>query len=161
DADVVAPGAREVLLAGPQDQVWADCLTSPANHWRQMCGENLTPQNGERLSRPFGTSMHPVLRGAWHSEDSVYVSVGVSDGLQRGSMGLPTGEQSHLELQSGDGATLGTAAGTYASFRGADDPGRYRLIQELDMVPGALSSMRSARTAWEFTTAPPGEDDQF
>src|SRR5690606_12961137 len=149
-SDVATPGTREVLVKGAEGAGWLDCLTSAANDSRQQCSDELTLRTGDRLTRPFGATMHPGARQAWHREESVFVSVGVSDGLHRGTMGLNTVAQSRLELQTPDGATVGTADGTYAYFRGVEEAGRYRLVQELEMVPGGLSSMTGARTVWEF-----------
>ncbi|USQ79656.1 S8 family serine peptidase [Ornithinimicrobium faecis] len=159
EAEVATPGEREVLLALPEDHVWIECLRPAANDFRQLCSDDLHPSTGQTWDHAFAPTLHPVLGAAWHSADSIYLSTGFSDGLHRGPLGLSTVLDSRLELQDTDGTTLGVAEGTYAYFRDQDQPGRFRLVQDLDLVPGEVSALTHAQTTWEFASRPPEDGE--
>jgi hypothetical protein len=154
--EVTSPGSREVLVAGPESHVWVECLTAPANDMRQMCDAGAQLADGQQLRRSFGATMHPLLRETRHSVESLFVSAGVTDGRHESVFGRGTVEDQTLELQTLDGTTLGTADDSFAYFRFGERGGRFRLVHDVQTVPGQLSSMTEARTVWEFTSAPPG-----
>lgn len=160
-AEVTTPGVREVLLHAPEGQPWAECLTAAGNDHRQLCGAVPELGEGDRARRPFAATLHPIVKEAWHSADSLHVSVGASDGVHDGPLGVTAVAASTLELRDADDAVLDTVEGTFAYFRGRTEPGRFRLVQELEAVPGEFSPMTRARTVWEFSSRPPGEDDGF
>ena len=154
--EVQAPGEREVQTFTGGDASWEECLHAPANANYGLCSPARQLDPGEELTRPFGTTMHPLVRSSRHSLESLYASVGVTDGLHAGSLDLGAVQKSVLHLETADGTPVGSADGTYAYFPTGDLEGRFRLSHDLKMTPGALSSMSSARTVWEFDSAPPG-----
>lgn len=161
ESELATPGEREVLVAMPEDQVWMQCFRAAANDWRQLCGPQEVLQSGEHRTERFAATLHPVLRSAWHSEDTLFVSAGFSDGAHTGSFGLNTIAGSRLELQDAGGNTLESVADTYGYFRGRTEAGRFRLVQDLELVAGEVSDLSAVRTEWTFTTRPAGNDDGF
>ncbi|WP_162802176.1 S8 family peptidase [Ornithinimicrobium murale] len=153
--DVPTPSEREVLVAMPEDHLWVECFRALSNDGRQLCSDDVHAEGGSAVERPFAATLHPVLRAAWHSADSIYVSAGFSDGLHHGSAGLNTVQHSRLELQDVDGTTLDVLEGTYAYFRDQDQPGTFRLVQDLDLVPGEVSALSHVQSAWVFQSRPP------
>lgn len=145
-------------MAGPEDQPRSECLQGGIG-WGRLCDDGLLLQDGQTLTRHFGETMHPVVHAAWQNDDTIYASTGISDGVHQGSVRTEVVQHSRLELQDETGSTLGAVAGTYGYFRGIQQAGSFRLVHDLELLPGMASSVTRAHTEWEFSSRPPGPDD--
>lgn len=159
--EVQTPGEREVMTFTDSDALWEECLHAPGNGGETQCSPVQHLGAGEQLTRAFGATMHPQVRSSRQSLESLYASVGVTDGLHIGGLDLGPVRESVLHLETGDGTPVGSADGTFAYFPTGELEGRFRLRHDLEMTPGALSSMTSAHTVWEFDSSPPGADSGY
>ncbi|HEU4946800.1 MAG TPA: S8 family serine peptidase [Kribbella sp.] len=158
--EIDVPSTTSMLMTASPAVLWSHTLTLPDQWTPGLRAPYRSYAEGERVSEVWGDGLHPGMYEAFHSQYSLYIEVGVSDGEHVGfSPPAESLESSRLTLHLGDDL-IGTTEGQTGWFDIADRGGHFRLEQQSTFTKDALPIARTATTTWEFDSHPPSDPFQ-
>ncbi len=157
---VAVPSKRVELLSADPAARWNQCLTfTPARTTRLCDRENLPFPAGAKISRSFGTAIHPDAFAASHTPTYLFADIGVADALHDGKLPASAYRSRKLKLFR-DGALVGETGNGSTYFQIPDGSGRFRLEQTWSLDAANYPVSTEASTVWNFTSAPPPDPTQ-
>lgn len=152
---VQVPSKQVELLTADPGAEWNQCLTVTATSTTNLCDrENLPFPAGARVERTFGVAVHPTIFAASHTPTYLFVDIGVADAFHHGKPVAAAVKNRRLALYR-NGVLVNEVSAGSSYFGIPNGSGTFRLEQSWELDPAVFPSSSSAKTTWNFASAPP------
>ncbi|GAA1569998.1 hypothetical protein GCM10009789_24450 [Kribbella sancticallisti] len=152
---VAVPSTRVELLTADPAAKWNQCLTFTPTSTTRLCGrENLALPTGAKISRSFGTAIHPDAYAASHTPTYLFADVGIADAYHHGKLPAAAYKSRKLKLFR-DGALVGETGNGSTYFQIPNGSGNFRLEHTWSLDAANYPVSTEASTVWTFASAPP------
>ena len=152
---VQVPSKQVELLTASPGAEWNQCLTVTTASTTDLCDrQNLPFTPGAKVSRSFGVVVHPAVNMASHTPTYLYIDIGLADAYHAGHVPHATVKNSQLTLFR-NGELVGDATNTFGYFSTPNASASFRLEHTWQLDSAVFPTSTSAKTTWNFISAPP------